>query len=121
MNTGFRPFAGFKLAISAYAAIWGTGFLSYLVMPYLIGSVAAGILLWHFCDNSIWGFSERIGNKLGMEPNVIGWLLGGGLFVAVIGGLIASSIGTRYGRIWPVCVGVATAMTCISVITSTVS
>ena len=29
MNTDFRPFAGFKLAISAYAAIWGTGFLSY--------------------------------------------------------------------------------------------
>ena len=289
MNTDFRPFAGFKLAISAYAAIWGVGFLSYLVMPYLIGSVAdgmelgldqaglvgsaellivalsafaisakvrvlprrkvallggaiafaghslsllthniealvicralagvgagmalaignaclaashdpskaygqvmmllatvtagvivalgyiteiwsyygvfgtqaivvalmlipmsflpegdetrpeddlsrgkvpmlpavlivVGILLWHFCDNSIWGFSERIGNKLGMEPDVIGWLLGGGLFVGVIGGLIASTIGTRYGRIWPVCVGVATAMTCISVITST--
>jgi len=289
MNTGFRPFAGFKLAISAYAAIWGTGFLSYLVMPYLIGSVAdgmglgvdqagligsaellivalsafaisakvrvlprrkvallggviavvghslslltnsiqalvicravagvgagmalaignaclaashdpskaygqvmmllatvtagvivslgyitevwsyygvfgtqaivvalmlipmsflpegdetrpeddvsrgevpmlpavlivVGILLWHFCDNSIWGFSERIGNKIGMEPDVIGWLLGGGLFAGVIGGLIASSIGTRYGRIWPVCVGVATAITCISVITST--
>jgi hypothetical protein len=125
MNTDFRPFAGFKLAVSAYAAIWGTGFLSYLVMPYLIGSVAdgmglgvdragliasaellivalmlipmsflpesdearpeddmsrgevpmlpavlivVGILLWHFCDNSIWGFSERIGNKIGMEP-----------------------------------------------------
>ena len=46
-------------------------------------------------------------------------MLGGGLFIGVIGGLIASSIGTRYGRIWPVCVGVATAMTCISVITST--
>ena len=289
MNTDFRPFAGFKLAVSAYAAIWGTGFLSYLVMPYLIGSVAdgmglgvdragliasaallivalsafaisakvrvlprrkvallggviavvghslslltnsiealvicravagvgagmalaignaclaashdpskaygqvmmllatvtagvivslgyitevwsyygvygtqaivvalmlipmsflpesdearpeddmsrgevpmlpavlivVGILLWHFCDNSIWGFSERIGNKIGMEPDVIGWLLGGGLFVGVIGGLIASSIGTRYGRIWPVCAGVVTAMTCISVITST--
>ena len=289
MNTDFRPFAGFKLAISAYAAIWGTGFLSYLVMPYLIGSVAdgmglgvdkaeligsaellivalsafaisakvrvlprrkvallggaialvghslslltnsiealvicrvlagigagmalaignaclaashdpskaygqvmmllatvgagvivslgyiteiwsyygvfgtqaivvalmlipisflpegdetppeddvsrgkvpmlpavlivAGILLWHFCDNSIWGFSERIANNLGMTPDAVGWLLGGGLFVGVIGGFIASSIGTRYGRIWPICVGVATAMTCISVITST--
>jgi len=43
MNTDFRPFAGFRLAISAYAAIWGTGFLSYLVMPYLIGSVADGM------------------------------------------------------------------------------
>lgn len=289
MNAGFRPFAGFKLAISAYAAIWGTGFLSYCAMPYLIGSVAdgmglgvdqagligsaellivalsafaisakvrvlprrkvallggviaivghslslltnsiealiicralagvgagmtlaignaclaashdpskaygqvmmllatvtagiivslgysteiwsyygvfgtqaivvalmlipmsflpegdetqpeddvsqgrvpmlpatlivVGILLWHFCDNSIWGFSERIGNKIGMEPAAIGWLLGGGLFVGVIGGFIASSIGTRYGRIWPVCVGIAVAVTCISVITST--
>jgi predicted MFS family arabinose efflux permease len=289
MSTDFRPFVGFRLAISAYAAIWGTGFLSYLVMPYLIGSVAdgmglgidqagligsaellvvalsafaisakvrvlprrkvamlggiiaivghslslltnsiealvacrvlagvgagmalaignaclaashdpskaygqvmmllatvgagvivalgyiteiwsyfgvfgtqavvvalmlipmsflpegdetqpeddvnqgkvpmlpsvlivIGILMWHFCDNSIWGFSERIANKIGMQPDVIGWLLGGGLFVGVIGGLIASSIGTRYGRIWPICVGIATAMTCISVITST--
>ncbi len=291
MNAGFRPFAGFKLAISAYAAIWGTGFLSYCAMPYLIGSVAdgmglgvdqagligsaellivaltafaisakvrvlprrkvallggviaiaghslslltnsiealiicralagvgagmtlaignaclaashdpskaygqvmmllatvtagivvslgystkiwsyygvfgtqaivvalmlipmsflpegdetqpeddvnrgrvpmlpatlivVGILLWHFCDNSIWGFSERIGNKIGMEPAAIGWLLGGGLFIGVIGGFIASSIGTRYGRIWPVCVGIAVAVTCISVITSTAS
>jgi predicted MFS family arabinose efflux permease len=81
--------------------------------------IVVGILLWHFCDNSIWGFSERIGNKIGMEPDAIGWLLGGGLFIGVIGGLIASSIGTRYGRIWPVCVGVVIAMTCISVITST--
>ena len=30
--------------------------------------IVVGILLWHFCDNSIWGFSERIGNKIGMEP-----------------------------------------------------
>jgi len=288
-HTGFRPFAGFKLAISAYAAIWGTGFLSYVAMPYLIGSVAdgmglgvdeagligsaellivalsafavssrvrilprrkvallggviaiaghvlslltssivalvvcralagvgagmalaignaclaashdpskaygqvmmllatvtagvivslgyitetwsyygvfgtqavvvalmlipmsylperdetrpeddvthgkipmlpaamivLGIVMWHFCDNSIWGFSERIATKIGMKPDVIGWLLGLGLFVGVLGGFIASSIGTRYGRIWPVCVGIGIAVTCISVITST--
>jgi hypothetical protein len=31
------------LAVSTYAAIWGTGFLSYLVMPDLIGSVADGM------------------------------------------------------------------------------
>jgi len=288
-QSGFRPFAGFKLAISAYAAIWGTGFLSYVAMPYLIGSVAdgmglgvdqagligsaellivalsafavsarvrvlprrkvallggviavaghvlslltnsietlvvcralagvgagmalaignaclaashdpskaygqvmmllatvtagvivalgyiteiwsyygvfgtqavvvalmlipisflperdetrpeddvthgkipmlpaamivLGIVMWHFCDNSIWGFSERIATKIGMKPDVIGWLLGLGLFVGVLGGFIASSIGTRYGRIWPVCVGIGIAVTCISVITST--
>lgn len=289
MNPDFRPFAGFKLAISAYAAIWGTGFLSYVVMPYLIGSLAdgmglgidqagligsaelmvvalsafatstkvrvlprrkvamlggviaivghslslltnsiealvicrvlagvgagmtlaignaclaashdpskaygqvmmllatvtggvvvslgyiteiwsyygvfgtqaivvalmlipisflpegdetqaeddlnqgkvpmlpavlivVGILMWHFCDNSIWGFSERIATKIGMQPDVIGWLLGGGLFIGVIGGFIASSIGTRYGRIWPICVGISVTVACISVITST--
>ncbi len=289
MDAGFRPFAGFKLAISAYAATWGTGFLSYCAMPYLIGSVAdgmgleidqagliasaellvvalsafaisarvrvlprrkvallggviavaghslslltnsiemlvicralagvgagmalaignaclaaahdpskaygqvmmllatvtagiivgmgyateiwsyygvygaqaivvalmlipmsflpegdetlpeddvnrgkvplrpavvivIGIVLWHFCDNSIWGFSERIANKIGMAPDTVGWLLGSGLLVGSIGGFIASSIGTRYGRIWPICVGVASAVTCISVITST--
>jgi len=289
MNAGFRPFAGFKLAISAYAAIWGTGFLSYLVMPYLIGSVAdgmglevdqagligsvellivalsafvvsakvrvlprrkvamiggliaiighslslltnsiealiacrvlagvgagmslaignaclaashdpakaygqvmmllatvgagvivslgyiteawsyygvfgtqaivvalmlipmsllperdetqaeddishgkipmlpaalivVGIFLWHFCDNSICGFSERIATKIGMQPDVIGWLLGGGLLVGVLGGFIASGMGTRYGRIWPICVGVAAVVACVSVITST--
>jgi hypothetical protein len=43
MNQDFQPFACFKLAISAYAAIWGTGFLSYIVMPYLIGSLADGM------------------------------------------------------------------------------
>ena len=43
MEAGFRPFAGFKLAVSAYAATWGTGFLSYCAMPYLIGSVADGM------------------------------------------------------------------------------
>ena len=289
MDAGFRPFAGFKLAISAYAATWGTGFLSYCAMPYLIGSVAdgmglgvdqagliasaellivavsafvisarvrvlprrrvalvggviavaghslslltnsieilvifralagvgagmalaignaclaaahdpskaygqvmmllatvsatiivamgyateiwsyygvygaqamvvalmlipmsflpegdetlpeddvnrgkvplspaivivVGIVLWHFCDNSIWGFSERIANKIGMAPDAVGWLLGSGLLAGSIGGFVASSIGTRYGRIWPICVGVASAVTCISVITST--
>jgi predicted MFS family arabinose efflux permease len=291
MESGFKPFAGFKLAVAAYAAIWGTGFLSYLAMPYLIGSVAdgmglgidqagwigsaellvvalsafattakvrvlprrkvaliggviavvghslslltnsiealmvcraiagvgagmalaignaclaaahdpskaygqvmmllasvtagiivamgyitevwsyygvfgtqavvvalmlipmsllpegdetqaeddlphgrvpllpatmivIGVVMWHFCDNSIWGFSERIATKIGMEPEAIGWLLGGGLLIGVIGGFIASSIGTRYGRIWPVCVGIAVAVGCVSVITSTSS
>jgi predicted MFS family arabinose efflux permease len=81
--------------------------------------IVAGIVLWHFCDNSIWGFSERIGNKIGMASDTIGWLLGGGLLVGSIGGFIASSIGTRYGLIWPICVGVASAVACISVITST--
>ncbi len=81
--------------------------------------IVVGILLWHFCDNSIWGFSERIATQIGMAPDAIGWLLGGGLLVGSIGGFIASSIGTRYGRIWPICVGVVIAVTCISVITST--
>jgi MFS family permease len=81
--------------------------------------IVAGFVLWHFCDNSIWGFSERMGNKIGMASDTIGWLLGGGLLVGSIGGFIASSIGTRYGRIWPICVGVASAVACISVITST--
>jgi predicted MFS family arabinose efflux permease len=81
--------------------------------------IVAGIFLWHFADNSIWGFSERIANKIGMEPNIIGWLLGGGLLVGTIGGFIASAMGTRYGRIWPICLGVAIAVICISVITST--
>jgi predicted MFS family arabinose efflux permease len=81
--------------------------------------IVIGIVMWHFCDNSIWGFSERIATNIGMQPDVIGWLLGGGLFVGVIGGFIASSIGTRYGRIWPVCVGIVVAVTCISIITST--
>ena len=81
--------------------------------------IVVGIVMWHFCDNSIWGFSERIATNIGMRADVIGWLLGAGLFVGVIGGFIASSIGTRYGRIWPVCVGIAVAVSCISVITST--
>ena len=45
VDAGFRPFAGFKSAISAYAATWGTGFLSYCAMPYLTGSVADGMEL----------------------------------------------------------------------------
>jgi hypothetical protein len=53
MNTDFRPFAGFKLAISAYAAIWGTGFLFYLVMgkvvisTLLIVMALSVVVGWH--------------------------------------------------------------------------
>jgi predicted MFS family arabinose efflux permease len=83
--------------------------------------IVAGILIWHFCDNSIWGFSERIATQLGMAPDAIGWLLGAGLLVGTLGGFIASSIGTRFGRIWPICVGVGVAVTCIAAITTTAS
>ena len=96
--------------------------LSHGQVPMLPATmIVIGIVMWHFCDNSIWGFSERIATNIGMKPEVIGWLLGAGLLVGVIGGFIASSIGTRYGRIWPVCVGIAVAVGCVSVITSTTS
>jgi len=45
--------------------------------------IVVGIVLWHFCDNSIWGFSERIANKIGMAADMVGWLLGGGLLYGV--------------------------------------
>jgi len=58
MEAGFRPFAGFKLAISTYAATWGTGFRSYCALPYLIGSVADGMGLGieqaHLGDHLHW-------------------------------------------------------------------
>lgn len=82
-------------------------------------TIVVGILLWHYCDNSIWGFSERIATNLGMEASVIGWLLGAGLLIGVLGGFVASGLGTRYGRIWPMVLGVAVAFTSIWVITST--
>jgi len=82
-------------------------------------TIVVGILLWHYCDNSIWGFSERIATNLGMEAGVIGWLLGAGLLIGVLGGFVASGLGTRYGRIWPMVLGVAVAFTSIWVITST--
>ncbi len=49
----------------------------------------------------IWSFSERIGVTLGLSMEQIGWILGSTGLSALVGALIPTWLGTKYGRILP--------------------
>jgi predicted MFS family arabinose efflux permease len=54
----------------------------------------------------IWGFSERIGVTHGLSMEQIGWILGGTGLSGLVGALIPTLLGRKYGRIPPLVFGI---------------
>ena len=53
----------------------------------------------------IWSFSERIGVTLGLSMEQIGWILGFCGLSGLVGATIPTWLGTKYGRILPLVLG----------------
>ncbi|MCP4402624.1 MAG: MFS transporter [bacterium] len=49
----------------------------------------------------LWTFAERIGVTLGLSMEKIGWILGGSSLTGLVGAVIPTWLGTKYGRILP--------------------
>ncbi len=76
--------------------------LPHLPLGFLI---LLAFLLFSLADLSVWLFSERIGDQVGLPPTTIGLLLGVGTGIGLAGPVFAIFVHVRYGRILPFSIG----------------
>ncbi|MDE0157305.1 MAG: MFS transporter [Gammaproteobacteria bacterium] len=76
-------------------------------LPHLsLGTlILLAFLLFSLADLSVWLFSERMGDRVGLSPTTIGLLLGVGTGIGLAGPVIAIFVHVRYGRILPFTAG----------------
>lgn len=67
--------------------------------------ILLAFLLFSLADLSVWLFSERIGDQVGLSPTTIGLLLGAGTGIGLAGPALAILLHVRYGRILPFSAG----------------
>ena len=67
--------------------------------------ILLAFLLFSLADLSVWLFSERIGDRVGLSPTTIGLLLGVGTGIGLVGPVFAIFVHVRYGRILPFSIG----------------
>ena len=67
--------------------------------------ILLAFLLFSLADLSVWLFSERMGDRVGLSPATIGLLLGVGTGIGLAGPVIAILVHVRYGRILPFSAG----------------
>ena len=67
--------------------------------------ILLAFLLFSLADLSVWLFSERVGDRVGLSPTTIGLLLGVGTGLGLAGPVIAILVNVRYGRILPFSAG----------------
>lgn len=73
--------------------------LVYLSLPVL------ALFLIGFSDASVWPFTGEIGSKLGLDAGQAEAVQGFALLAGILGATVASIVGTRFGRIKPLCIG----------------
>ncbi|MCY4364344.1 MAG: MFS transporter [Gammaproteobacteria bacterium] len=67
--------------------------------------ILLAFLLFSLADLSVWLFSERMGDRIGLSPTTIGLLLGVGTGLGLAGPVLAILVHVRYGRILPFSAG----------------
>jgi predicted MFS family arabinose efflux permease len=77
-----------------------TGGLALFVLPTVLAMVLIGA-----SDSSVWTFTERIANSLGMDTQEAGMVLAAALVAGVIGSAISGIVGTRFGEVGPIGIG----------------
>lgn len=77
----------------------------------LLLTVISVFVFW-FADQSLWAVSERIGLRTGLSLDQVGMALAGGLLAGLVGGALSSVIGTRFGRVLPLILGLTSVSLC---------
>ena len=85
-----------------------------LLLPTVLAMALVGT-----CDASLWTFQERIAASLGLDQETTGLVLGGALISGMLGAGLAAIVGSRFGKILPVCCGFLWMAICYLVITMT--
>ena len=67
--------------------------------------ILLAFLLFALADLSVWLFSERMGDRVGLSPTTTGLLLGVGTGIGLAGPVVAILVHVRYGRILPFTAG----------------
>lgn len=73
--------------------------------PWVIAGLA-GTLLYHIGLGAVWAFVERMGRAAGLSAADVGDALGVAVVFGLAGSLIATAVGARYGRLWPLALAV---------------
>lgn len=72
--------------------------------PIAVGLVAAAI--YHIGLGAVWAFIERMGTAAGLARATMGSNLGLAVVFGLAGSLIATAVGARFGRSWPLVLAV---------------
>jgi len=70
-------------------------------------ALLAGTVLGAGAEQSLWAFSERLGLAAGVQPQWTGAVLSLATLAGLAGAALAAGIGTRYGRVRTMVVGMA--------------
>ncbi len=65
------------------------------------------IFLFQMANMALLAFIIRLGKGYGLDTNFVSMALGLATWIALIGPLVVMIIGVRYGRFWPLAIGIA--------------
>ena len=78
--------------------------------PFPLGSaimICLAMTIFFARDSALWGFSQEIGRRTGMEDQTIGAVLGLTGFIGLLGAVAVAILNVRYGRLLPMISGLA--------------
>jgi predicted MFS family arabinose efflux permease len=82
-----------------------SGTASARVTPRVAATLSA-IFILSISSQGVWAFSERIGNEIGLSPDEIGMIIAVSTLAGLLGSVIAAVLATRFGRSFPIGVGI---------------
>jgi DHA1 family inner membrane transport protein len=68
-------------------------------------AVMAGMFIFEVGQSGVFTFVDQIGIQAGLDTGERGTILGATSFIGMAGAVFAAWLGTRFGRVWPVSVG----------------
>jgi len=75
--------------------------------PVRVGLALLGILATGFAFAAVWAFAERIGVAAGFDSSRISPVVASNLLASAAGSVLATVLGTRFGRRWVLLAGMA--------------
>jgi DHA1 family inner membrane transport protein len=78
----------------------------------------AGVFIYELGQNAVFTYQDKVGDDVGIESEDRGGFIGLAQFVGLIGGGIATWMGTRYGRFKPLSIGLGVNITTSILITT---
>ena len=122
----------------AYQATWALGFIAiaWFLFPKDVAAAETtveekwapkfleivmifAIFLFLIGDGGTWSFAERVAISIGIDIHTYGRVLGVAVLVVPLGAALASAVGLRFGRYWPLAIGLSGMAASVYVLTHT--